>query len=68
MRPYLKKTLNKKGCGVPQDVGPEFKLWYWGKKRKGKKERKTERKDILLFLLVLVKAEILFWPFNFKSG
>jgi hypothetical protein len=32
----LKKTHHKKGLGVAQGVGPEFKLQYWGKKINGR--------------------------------
>jgi hypothetical protein len=43
MRPYLKKPFTKKGCGVTQGVGPEFKLQNCKKKEK-KKRRKERRK------------------------
>jgi glutamine amidotransferase-like uncharacterized protein len=34
VRPYLEKTLHKKGGGVAQGVGPEFKPQYCKKKKK----------------------------------
>jgi hypothetical protein len=32
--PHLEKPNTKKGCGVAQDVGPEFKPQYHKKKKK----------------------------------
>jgi hypothetical protein len=38
----LKEPFTKKGCGVAQGVGPEFKPQYHKKKKK-KKERKKDK-------------------------
>jgi hypothetical protein len=34
VRPCLKENHHKKGCGVAQGVGPEFKTRYCKKKKK----------------------------------